>query len=296
MIIEKIAGHLAFQFEENEEFFDLGYKVLNKQHIEEMLSCIHVKYNLCDRLLYDIEQYVSLEEIVADLDEETSLNILSSFFSFLLEVGDNGFVPLEAVQVGLDTIFLDQKKKVYYIVLPIAKECNIGDYRNWNKRMWDTVNELCGAINSEKEEQIKKYLFEKGKMLDNIRELMPVLKNNIGVTQISKSMRSEKRQKELQLLHDGKYGQFAFYVLKKEFIIGKRRDSVDGYLGMSEAISRMHCRIIRQEDKFLVMDMGSLNHTFVNGTLVRSQEVRELKHGDTLRIADIDFKVCIIDI
>lgn len=296
MIIEKIAGHVAFQFESKEEFFDLGYKVLNKQHIEEMLPCIRVKYNLCDRLLYDIEQYVSLEEIISELEESEGLNILYSFLKFLLEVGNNGFVPLEAVQVGLDMIFVNQKKKVYYIVLPIAKEYNTGDYRNWNKRMWDTVNELCSVLGSEKEELIKKYLSEKGKILDNIRELIPVLEKDIGVIHETKHTHTVAQQKELQLFHDGKYGQFVFYIRKKEFILGKRRDSVDGYLGMSEAVSRMHCRITNYDGRYLVNDMGSLNHTYVNGTLVSSQEERELLDGDTLRVADIDFKVRIIDI
>lgn len=297
MIIEKNTGHMAFQFEPKEEFFDLGYKVLNKQQIEEILPCIHVKYNLCDRLLFDIEQFVSLEDSIDELDEDFGQIILYSFFNILLEVGNNGFIPLEAVQVGLNTIFLDQKKrKVYYIVLPIAKECNVGDARNWNKRMWDTVNELCSVLTAEKEEQIKKCLSGKGKLIDNIRELIPLLKADVNLVQEIQCSHAPKKQKELQLLHNGKYGQFAFYVQKREFLIGKRRDSVDGHLAMSEAVSRIHCRIIRKENKYFVIDMGSLNHTFVNGTLVNAQEEKEIVDGDSLRIADIDFKVCIIDI
>lgn len=297
MIIEKIAGHVAFQFEADEEFFELGYKVLNKQQIKEMLPCIHVQYNMRDRLLYDIEQYTSLEESVSELNEKEALRILYSFFQLLLEVGSNGFVPLEAVQVGSDMIFWDSKAgKVSFIVLPIAKEYNTRDYRSWNKRMWDMLNELCNVLTTDKEEIITKYLSGAGKLLDNISELMPVLEKYIGEIQKQKNTHMPVQQKELQLLHDGKYGQFAFYIRKKEFLIGKRRDSVDGYLGVSEAVSRLHCRIVRHDDRFWVTDMGSSNHTYVNGTLVREQEERELGDGDKLRIADIDFKVRIVDI
>ncbi len=297
MIIEKIAGHAAFQFEADEEFFELGYKVLNKQKIETMLPCIHVQYNIRDRLLYDIEQYDSLEEAVSELGEKEALSILYSLFKLLLEVGSNGFVPLEAAQVGADMIFWDSKaKKVHFIVLPISKEYDIGDYRSWNKRMWDTLNELCSVLTTDKEELITKYLSDEGKLLDNISELMPVVEKYINEIEKQKNTHVPMQQKELQLLHDGKYGQFAFYIRKKEFIIGKRRDSVDGYLGVSEAVSRLHCRIIRHDDRFLVSDMGSSNHTYVNGTLVRAQEERELAEGDKLRIADIDFKVRIVDI
>lgn len=297
MIIEKNTGHVAFQFENKEEVFDLGYKVLNKQHIEEILPCIHVKYNLRDRLLFDTEQFVSLEDSIEELDEEFGQIILYSMFKIFLDVVNTGFIPLEAVQVGLNTIFLDPKnRKSYFIVLPIAKEYSIGDTRNWNKRMWDTVNELCSILCSEKEEQIKKFLSGKGKLVDNIRELLPIIKPQSNAIQGVQLSHSPKKQNELQLFHNGKYGQFAFYVQKKEFVIGKRRDSVDGYLAMSEAVSRIHCRIVRKEDKYFVIDMGSLNHTFVNGTLVNAQEEKEIVDGDSLRIADIDFKVCIIDI
>lgn len=297
MIIEKIAGHIAFQFEEDEEFFELGYKVLNKQQIEEMLPCIHVQYNMRDRLLYDVETYSSLKETVSGLEEKAALNILYSFFKLLEEVGGNGFVPIEAVQVGTDMIFWDSKvQKVHFIVLPVAKEYAIGDYRSWNKRMWDTLHELCGVLPTDKEEIITKYLSGEGKLLENIRELMPVLEKNIDVMKKQKNTYVPMQQKELQLLHDGKYGQFVFYIRKKEFVIGKRRDSVDGYLGVSEAVSRLHCKIMRHDDKFLVSDMGSSNHTYVNGTLVKAQEERELFEGDKLRIADIDFRVRIVDI
>ena len=51
MIVEKKAGHLAFQFEDGEEFFELGGKVLDKQQIEMQLPGIHVHYNMKDRRL-----------------------------------------------------------------------------------------------------------------------------------------------------------------------------------------------------------------------------------------------------
>lgn len=297
MVIEKNAGHIAFQFEAEEEFFELGAKVLNKQRIETMLPCIHVQYNMKDRLLYDVEQYIPLEEAKEELEEKDTFFILYELLKLLEEVGSNGFVPLEAIQPGADMIFWEaQKKKAYFIVLPIAKEYGNGEHKSWNKRLSDTLNELCANLPDEKAETITQNLVKPGKIADIIAGLMPVLDSFIAEIQKQENTHVQTRHKELQLLHDGTYGQFAFYIRKKEFIIGKRRDSVDGYLGVSDAVSRLHCRIIYREDCFLVSDMGSSNHTFINGTLVKAQEEKKLAEGDRLRIADVDFKVRIVDI
>lgn len=297
MVIEKVAGHVAFQFETGEEFFELGYKVLHKQQIKEMLPCLHVQYNMKDRLLYEIEQYSSLEEVKSGLEESDALYILQKLFKLLAEVGSNGFVPMEAVQVEEDMIFIESKeRKAYFIVLPIIKEYKTNDYRTWNKRMWDTLNELLGILPKEKEEIIKETLSGTGKLLDNLNVLIPIMEDFITSVKGQEHSYVQECKKELQLLHNGPYGQFAFYIRKKEFVIGKRRDSVDGYLGISEAVSRLHCRITQHDSDFWVNDMGSSNHTFVNGTLVREQEEKMLTDGDKLRIADIDFIVKIVDI
>lgn len=297
MIVEKKAGHLAFQFEDGEEFFELGGKVLDKQQIEMLLPGIHVHYNMKDRLLYDVEQYVSLEETESELKEKDALYIIRTLFKVLTEVGSNGFIPLEAVQTGTDLIFYELKeKKAYFIVLPVAKEYGTGDYRSWNKRLWDTLDELLGKLTADKEEKIRACLSGAGKLVDQIAVLIPVLDELLAKAEEQEHTYTREKQKELQLFHEGMYGQFAFYIRKKEFIIGKRRDSVDGYLGVSDAVSRMHCRILHHNDSFFVSDMGSANHTFVNGTLVRAQEEKELAEGDKLRIADIDFKVHIAEL
>jgi pSer/pThr/pTyr-binding forkhead associated (FHA) protein len=47
-------------------------------------------------------------------------------------------------------------------------------------------------------------------------------------------------------------------------------------------VSREHARIERRGDAWVVVDLGSTNHTRVNGQAVRE---RELVHGDEVRFA-----------
>ena len=51
-----------------------------------------------------------------------------------------------------------------------------------------------------------------------------------------------------------------------EYRIGnKKRDSVDGCITFSNAVSRVHCRIAERGGRYYVEDMGSANGTFING-------------------------------
>ncbi len=47
-------------------------------------------------------------------------------------------------------------------------------------------------------------------------------------------------------------------------------------------VSRHHARLLRQNGKFLLMDVGSTNGTYVNGTALEYNKSMELKDGDTV--------------
>jgi hypothetical protein len=56
-----------------------------------------------------------------------------------------------------------------------------------------------------------------------------------------------------------------------------------------ETVSSQHCRLYRKRTSWFVEDLGSRNGTCVNGKPVRTSRLRP---GDTLSIADFDFRVC----
>ena len=53
-------------------------------------------------------------------------------------------------------------------------------------------------------------------------------------------------------------------------------------------VSRKHCRIIRQENKVVVQDLGSANGTFVNSERIMEAVVQA---GDILSIGSISFTI-----
>lgn len=76
-------------------------------------------------------------------------------------------------------------------------------------------------------------------------------------------------------------------VKKSPFIIGKSAD-VDYTIQGNPAISRRHAYIAEENGIYFLKDLNSLNHTFVDGKSIQSQE--KLEDGKFFYLADEKFQ------
>ena len=74
-----------------------------------------------------------------------------------------------------------------------------------------------------------------------------------------------------------------------EYRIGKSEFASDIVLP-SEAVSRLHAKLIWKEDHYEIRDMRSKNATFINETMVDEGENVALKDGDCCRFADLVYR------
>ena len=86
-------------------------------------------------------------------------------------------------------------------------------------------------------------------------------------------------------------GQFHFVVCENEFLIGKSRERVQGVITGNNAVSRVHCKIVRQNGSYFVVDMGSSNGTYVNGKRIQPNVPEPISDRSQLRIANAEFIV-----
>ena len=77
---------------------------------------------------------------------------------------------------------------------------------------------------------------------------------------------------------------------KESFMIGKKKDAVDGWL-KARGISRIHAKISREEDCYYLTDLNSTNGTFLNGGRLGVNEKARLRPGDSVGFADIRYVV-----
>lgn len=77
---------------------------------------------------------------------------------------------------------------------------------------------------------------------------------------------------------------------KEVFRIGKESSFVDFYIGDNPAIGAAHADIFFENGKYYIYDRNSLNHTYVNGVMVKAGEGKELSSGDKITLADEEFE------
>ena len=73
------------------------------------------------------------------------------------------------------------------------------------------------------------------------------------------------------------------FILGDEFIMGKSK-TADCELAGNPSISRKHARIVHMKDGYYIEDLGSLNHTFVNGKQIHEPTL--MFDGDLIKLAD----------
>ena len=80
-----------------------------------------------------------------------------------------------------------------------------------------------------------------------------------------------------------------FCVQGDSFLVGKKRDSVDGFIGR-DTISRIHSRLFVKEERLFIADANSTNGTFVNGVSLQPGEDVEIFPGDRILFADVGYE------
>ena len=90
--------------------------------------------------------------------------------------------------------------------------------------------------------------------------------------------------------HSGPWKGRTISLTEQEVVIG--RESSAGLCLADLSVSRYHCRIRSEEGRFQIVDLESLNGTFVNGLPVSA---RLLEHGDQIRIGDSCFSFALHD-
>lgn len=74
---------------------------------------------------------------------------------------------------------------------------------------------------------------------------------------------------------------------KDQFIIGRKTEEVDYSEKSSNAVSRKHAQIIKENGSCYILDLNSQNGTFVNEQRLEVEQRYMLQANDTIRLADV---------
>lgn len=103
-------------------------------------------------------------------------------------------------------------------------------------------------------------------------------------------MKEEQEQYSGKLEYIGNQEESDYFIKKEIFCIGSMEEGNDAVLH-SQAVSRHHARIIRQNGVYYIEDKNSTNGTYVNGSLLAYHETKQLYGLDEIRFGDVCYRI-----
>lgn len=92
----------------------------------------------------------------------------------------------------------------------------------------------------------------------------------------------QKKKPVGKLVYQGVHSCEDILIKGENFLIGKNAGQVDGVIS-AEGVSRLHARITREDNTFLIEDLNSTNGTYLNDKALEYHEPQELKPDDRIR-------------
>lgn len=288
--------NVSFILNDDKNFSPTEYKVLQSRQNSCFVNCVKMLYNGKIQLYYTTNQLKPLSAMLSTLNSESIVTVISNLVSAILDVKQNGFLSCGNIDLSVDKIFVSPSTYMVKLVyLPLAKKLNNDISALEFALRIDLVNIISGIplLSSPKTMRLCSDLSDVRLGMEELHENIKALciRNTSSVVKDDTIRTVENKPARLALISKNLPEVFRIDVDKDPFIIGKKREAVDGVIAFNGMISRTHCKIDRYNDEFTVTDLQTTNGTYVNGTKLQPDTACVIKNGDIIRMANIDFEV-----
>lgn len=295
MLVKARDRQLSFWFQEQDPFFEIGYRILEQEQIPQMLPYQRKQCKGREKLVYHAlgENLDPLREAVPGLGEDKLIGLLCNMISLNIRIEENGFLKKECIWYQYDHLYYDKAAgQVMAAVLPITGALRYAD-SSWFACFEETIIRIAAYLPYSQMVYVRK-IIQMLKMDKITQEEALVDLQGLGGRGAERLSSAHASQNTiLKLLYHGNDKELEFLIDDEDFLIGRNVDAADGVIPMnfSRAVSRKHCLITKMNDKYFVQDLKSVNHTLVNGIMIPPYELMELENNDILSVADIEFRV-----
>lgn len=255
-IIKEISGGNNFEFvvAGQASFMDTDYKVLQSQSRDIFVKCMKILRNGQTSLCYLCDDYRTLGGMLKGLTRDNAVAIAAALVAAISKVKSNGFLSCQNIVLDPEKIFVDvNTNSVRLVYMPISAKCH--------------------------------------STMDDFEEALQLILTQLAPNVDSKTIASISQEECITLEAINAPYPFEISISEDDVLIGKKAELVDKVIDFNNAISRRHCRVIKESGSFYIIDEGSANGTFVNNMRVESQNKALIKSGDFIRLANSEFRV-----
>lgn len=279
----------------NDLFYDIGFKVMQNQENNYLLRCYRLKYNGKIKLTYFTSEYVPLSKMLMEADVGDLGNVLMKLFEVFTQVESLGFLNLACIDNRLDKIFVDRTTggiKIIYLPVNI-----VGLQKNRSTFEGEIRSRLVGLMkriqlsDNPKIRTIIEELSDGTLRLQDVGKKLQFSKAEVQQKTSNGNSKENSLRQEKGIQLQSLTTPLSFTITQSEFVLGKSKERVNGEIPGNPAISRVHCKISLKEGTYYIQDMGSANGTFVNGNRVSGTTPVLIEDGSHIKLANMEFIV-----
>ena len=283
-------SNFAYILHDEGQFLPTDYKMLQNKANSCYVKCMKMRYNGELQIFYLTKSLVPLASMLPTLDAERFLKIVTNIMASVLDVKNNGFLSCENVDISYDHIFVDPASfQVRLVYLPMSRGF-FHDYAMFENELRTGLIKLISEMSnlfSPKTGQLVSNLSNGTLSIEDLYSWMKKGKTDWCDPKPAKS------DATMKLVSMKTSEPFQLEVKKDSFVIGKNPAAVDGVISFNKMISRVHCRIDKHGERYMISDLQSANGTYVNRVKLVPNHPHAIKHGDVVRLANSDFQIVI---
>lgn len=279
---------------DNALFLPTEYKVLQSQNNSCFVKCMKMLFNGQIQFYYLTSQYQTLSGLLNTLTPDSFLSIVTNLLANIIDVKNNGFLSCLNINIDFDHIYIDAANyQVKLIYIPTSRKV-FPDNAQFENELRTSLIKLISktaSLSSSKNIQLMQDLSNGMLSMEDLYKRIKGNHNTPVDRPVTPPEQPTYSDGNCKIIAINAPVNLAIEVNKDEFIIGKKADAVDGVVSFNKMISRIHCKIVRNNNGFNVVDLRSANGTYVNRIRIQPDLPYPIKNGDILKLANSEFKV-----
>lgn len=288
----KCGTNFAYILHDSSRILTTEYKVLQSQTRRCFLRSMKMKCNGKTELYYMTDGCKAFSALASVLSTDRFLAVAGNLLDAVSEVKNNGFLACRNLDIAFEKIYIDLSTyKVRLVYLPVDTPLFEDDSEFENELRAGLIK----AIDNRPDKNAPELKRLSADLADGTLTLAETAVRLRGgkILREPELSRSPAPKEQSMSLVTMNAPRIELKVTKDEFIIGKKASRVDGAVTFNRMISRVHCKVSRKSDGYMVTDLNSANGTFLNQERLIPEQAYPVKNGDVVRMANTDFQVII---
>lgn len=284
----------VFLLKEDSDLKRIEYRVLLSQKFDWQVKCYKCRLNGQTELFMLTDKYYRLSDILSSLNRVKVFTIVRQICESMIEVKSNGFLSADSILLDIDNIYYDAASgRVKLIYMPVDN-----GHEKVRKKVVDRVFELVESIaKSQNDDNYQLFISDiltqcipSVELEDLVRALT---EDNIRAIVERDNHDKNAAKKDRKLYLDAIYGSepMTFVIEREYYVIGRSERFADGIIHNNRLVGRKHCIIEQLDGNYAIMDLNSINGTYLNGEKLNPHQEYSLQEGDTVGIANLKFRV-----